>query len=130
MDDKLKIQIVELEEDNGLDNLKKSNQGRSIKDIVDKINTEINENNENKIIFKIIENITSINIFSDTNGTFLIYFTNNFWKYILNTYNLPKQDNILICFNLRKLFLQYYELVIKKFGKKKRISNIRSESTN
>ena len=93
LDDNLKFQILEKEEAYNLDN-------------------------ENSTINKIIRNIKSIIDFSDNNNTFLIYFTNNFWKSILNYFNEPTQDNISICYELRNLFLLYYDLVIKKFEKK------------
>ena len=130
LDDKLKFDKNNVEENNDIENEQISIKGKSIKEFVGIISSDVSENNANKIIFKIIENITSIIIFSDKKDTFLIYFTNNFWKYILNYYNEPKQDNILICFNLRNLFLQYYDLVIKKFGKKKKKSNIKNEAVN
>ena len=43
----------------------------------------------------------------------LLYFKNDFWKYILDCYKEPKQVNILICDNLRKIFIEYYKLVDK-----------------
>ena len=55
-------------------------------------------------INEFINKIKSIIDFCNDNNTFLIYFTNNFWQYTLNNYNEPEQDNILICFNLSKLF--------------------------
>ena len=43
----------------------------------------------------------------------LLYFKNDFWKYILDCYKEPKQVNILICDNLRKIFIEYFKLVDK-----------------
>ena len=54
------------------------------------------ENIDNKEV-RIIE-------FSKKNKAFLIYFTNNFWKFILSCYNEPNQDNIYICFQFRNIF--------------------------
>ena len=64
-------------------------------------------------IFELLENIESIINFSKKKSTFLIYFTNKFWEYILNYYNEPKQDNILICSKLREIFIDYFYLVNK-----------------
>ena len=105
LDDNLKFQIVDKEEAYNLDN-------------------------ENSTINKIIRNIKSIIEFCENNNTFLIYFTNNFWKYILNYFNEPTQDNISICYELRKLFLLYYDLVIKKFEKKPKKFTIKNEVIN
>ena len=66
---------------------------------------------KNKNIFELLKSIKSIIDFSNDNKTFLIYFTNNFWEYVLNYFNEPEQDNILICSNLRELFISYYNLV-------------------
>ena len=41
----------------------------------------------------------------------LIYFKNDFWKYILDCYKEPKQVNILICHTLRNIFIQYFQLI-------------------
>ena len=49
--------------------------------------------------------------------TFLIYFTENFWKYTLNYFNKAKQENIPKCFELRETFKKYYKLVKKIFEK-------------
>ena len=60
--------------------------------------------------------------FSNVKKIFLIYFKNDFWKYILNYYNEPQQMNIKICFKLRKLFIEYYELVKKIFAEESKFS--------
>ena len=58
-----------------------------------------------------LKNIKAIIKYCKENKTFLIYFTNNFWSYILSYYNEPKQNNIYICFQLRELFKKYNKLV-------------------
>ena len=89
-----------------------------------------NLEDENSTISKFIKNIKSILQYCDTNKTFLIYFTNNFWKYILNYYSEPTQDNISICYELRNLFIDYYELVIKIFANKTKKFTIKNEAIN
>lgn len=65
--------------------------------------------------------------FCDKKGIFLAYFTNDFWKYILYHYKEPTEINIQICFKIREVFVKYYNLVIKMFGKKKS-SSIKKEA--
>ena len=84
------------------------------------------KNDNSKIIYKkegqnmpkIIKSLQSIIKFSKDNKAFIIYFTNEFWKNILNNYNDPEEENIDICFNLRKIFFEYYELVREIFKDK------------
>ena len=52
----------------------------------------------------------------------MVYFTNDFWKYILYYYKEPTQNNIEICFKIREAFIKYYNLVIKIFNNKKNSS--------
>ena len=66
-------------------------------------------------IEKIIQNIESIILFSKEKESFLIYFTTNFWKYILNNFNEPNKFNIYICFKLRETFMKYYYFVNEIF---------------
>ena len=54
--------------------------------------------------------------------------TNNFWNYTLNYYNEPNQENIKICFDLRVLFKNYYELVKIVFAKKDDKFTIKNEA--
>ena len=72
---------------------------------------------EKKRIKELIKNINSLIKFCDNENTFLVHFTENFWKYVLNYYKDAKQENIKNCFDLRKAFKKYYELVEKMFGK-------------
>ena len=77
------------------------------------------ENNlKNHFISEVIKNMNSIISFSKENNTFLIYFNNSFWQYILNYFNEPKQNNIWIYFQLRETFIKYYDLVTIIFAKK------------
>jgi len=91
--------------------------------------TEDSNSNKNKkeIINEVIKNIKSIIKFCKEENTFLIYFTNNFWQYILNYYNEPTIDNIKICFDLREIFIRYYDLVLKIFEKKEAKFTIKKE---
>jgi hypothetical protein len=94
--------------------------------------TEGSNSNKNKkeIIKEVINNIKSIIKFCKEKNTFLIYFTNNFWQYILNYYNEPTIDNIKICFDLREIFIRYYDLVLKIFEKKDAKFTIKKEVIN
>ena len=71
-----------------------------------------------KDILEVIDNIKSIIKFCNDKNTFVIYFTNNFWQYVLNYYNEPKSDNIVICSKLRETFILYHKLVFKIFKDK------------
>jgi len=93
--------------------------------------TSKNENNlKNHFISEIIRNMKSIISFSKENNAFLIYFNNIFWQYILNYFNEPKQNNIWICFQLREIFIKYYELVNKIFAKKDNKFTIKKDAIN
>ena len=81
-------------------------------------------------IFEVFNNIKSIINFYKEKKAFLIYFTNNFWRYILKYYNEPTQENIEICFKLREIFIQYYDLVLYVFNKKDEIFIINKEAYN
>ncbi len=120
VDNNLKIKNVE--------NIKENNSD-SINEYKEKIDSNI-QKNEKKTILKIIENIKSIIDFSKKNKTFLVYFTNNFWTYLLNNYNIPKQDNIEICFKLREIFIKYYDLVIDVFKEKDKKFTIKNDAIN
>ena len=80
------------------------------------------DNNENNITLDIIKKIKSIIKFSDEKEIFFLYFTNEFWKELLNYNKEPNIDNIYNCSELRKVFIIYYELVMKIFGGKKKIT--------
>ena len=76
-------------------------------------NNFINKKRRSK--FEAISNIKSIINFCMDKNIFLIYFTNNFWRYLLNYYNEPTPDNIEICFRLRDVFIRYYDFALKVF---------------
>ena len=121
-----KMTIKEVENSNNNQNT--SNQ--SVKKIAEDTNKKIERKQANDFIFKIIKSIKLIIEFSCKNKTFLIYFTNNFWKYILNCFNEPNQDNIYICFELRKVFIEYYKLVIEVFKDKEKKFVIKNDAIN
>ena len=68
---------------------------------------------ELKEIKIMISKINSIIDFADKNNTFMIDFTNNFWEKIFKCYQDSNADNILIFFELRKTFINYYNLFTK-----------------
>ena len=75
-------------------------------------NKNINNNYEDKR-YKIISEIKSIINFCEYNETILVNFSSEFWKYLLYYDIEPKQKNISFCLDLKKIFIKYYELVIK-----------------
>ena len=90
---------------------------------------------KNSKIEKVMKEIGEIIDFSKKNNTFLVHFTNDFWKYVLNYYNEPILGNIKICSKLRDIFIKYYKLVEKIFDKKKEnetdsINKIKREAKN
>jgi len=77
-----------------------------------KINTTLN----------IIKNIKSLIKFSDEKNIFFLYFSNEFWKELLN-YNIePNLNSIYNCSELRETFIEYYELVMKIFRDRKKFT--------
>ena len=107
----------------------KSNCLKTIKEYREENNNNIRKKKENKNIFEILINIQSIIEFSKEKKAFLIYFTNNFWQYILNYYNEPTQDDIYICFRLREIFISYYNLVNEIFANRKNFT-IKKDANN
>ena len=85
-----------------------------------KCNESETEKTDNSIldVIKKIENIIQT---SKDEKMFLIYFTNDFWKYVLYYYKEPIQDNIQICYLLRQAFISYKDLVMEQFGKKEKL---------
>ena len=112
------LEIVEKNIKEKIAPIRFNGNNKSIKQITEENNSSIENSKENESVFKIINNIKLIIDFSNKNNTFLVYFTNDFWKYILKFYNEPNQNNIYICFKLREIFLKYHELVNKQFKEK------------
>ena len=88
---------------------------------------QINES-ENKVlsnnseeILSIIDGINSILNYSEEKSIFLIFFTSDFWEYILSFCKDPIMNNILNCSNLRDAFFKYYNLVKKIVPKKDKL---------
>ena len=77
-------------------------------------NNEDNRNESTDMIPEMINKIKNIIIFNKEEDKIIVYFTNEFWKYLLSCYKKPIQENILICFELRKIFKLYYALVEEK----------------
>ena len=98
-------------------NSKKIEKTETEKENTEEIDPLKKKKQEKKRIEELIKILNSIIDFCEDKNTFLIYFTENFWKYVLNYYNDVKQENIKNCFDLRKVFKKYYELVDKIFGK-------------
>ena len=102
---------------------------KTIKECTEETNSNA-EKKTDKSIFEVIDNIKSIIDFCQEKKTFLVYFTNNFWQYILNYYNEPKIDNKYICSILREVFKKYHELVLKIFEKKDIKFTIKKDAIN
>ena len=96
--------------------------------ISSKQNKEDKAQKKNKNIKDLINKVKLIIKFCKEKNTFLIYFTNNFWQYILNYYNKPKDDYIEICFKLRELFKEYHSLVLNIFKDKSESFTIKKEA--
>ena len=84
-----------------------------------------NENNDENKNSDYIKNIKSILEFSNEKKIF-IYFTNDFWKYIINCHKVSNPTNIEIVYDLRKVFKSYKDL-IEKFIKEDSRTNIRKD---
>lgn len=78
-------------------------------------NSEEEDKLYKKIIPEVIKYINEILDFSKDNNIFIIHFTSDFWKYILNFFRKPVMDNISNCSELRKAFFEYYGLVNRIF---------------
>ena len=77
-----------------------------------KPNLKINKKEDGKEIENLISTIKSI---ITDEKLLLIYFSSNFWINILKRYNEPIDINIDICFKLRELLKQYFELIEQLF---------------
>ena len=128
--DDLKFKKADIEDEAQIENkiITERTVSSDIKQCTEEIKSNVNK--KNNCILEVIDNIKSIIKFCKDKKTFLIYFTNNFWKYILNYYNEPKIDNIYICFQLRGTFMEYHDLVLKVFEKKDAKFTIKKDSTN
>ena len=115
-----------------LDDLKfKKDKPKIIKIALDQYSKDIYIDSNDKRKKEMIKNISSIIEFCEYKKTFLIYFTNNFWKNILNYYNEPIPDNIWICFQFRKIFIKYHNLILEVFEENdKKFLSIRKEAIN
>ena len=107
-----------------------SSESKPIKQNKDEIDSEIELKNANNIILKIIKRIESLINFSTGKKIFFLYFTNEFWKELLNNNNEATQANIYICSKLRVAFIKYYKLVIDIFEKKNKKFSIKNEAIN
>jgi len=76
-----------------------------------KSNLTLKKRKEGEEMNIIISSIKSIINFSKEKEILLIYFSSNFWKYILKYYNEPNDININICFKLREIFISYNDLI-------------------
>ena len=109
-------------------NKTKDNSKKTKEQFKEDINSNVRKKNES--IMKVIGNIKSIIEFCKDKQTFLIYFTNNFWKYILKSYYELNQENIYICFKLREIFIEYHDLILNIFEKKDTKFIIKKEAIN
>jgi len=106
-----------------------NSKAKSKKEVEDN-KRKFEKNIQNHFIIKMIKNIESLIRFCREKKTFLIYFTTSFWKYILNNFNEPNQNNIYICSKLRDIFIKYNDLVNEIFAKKDKKFSIKNDSNN
>ena len=93
-------------------------------------NKNFEKNIQNHFIIKFIKKIDLLISFSKIEKIFLIYFTNNFWKYILNNFNEPNEVSIYICYKLREVFMKYYDLVNEIFKDRYKKFTIKYDAIN
>ena len=104
---------------------------KTLQQIKEEKNSNIEKKNMNHTLLKIIKKINSIITFCDLKNIFIIFFTNEFWKEMLNYCSEPNQDGIYFCSKLRDAFTLYHNLVIKIFEKKeKKKFTIKNEAMN
>ena len=90
----------------------------AFKPIIIKYNLPIIKKVEGKEIDNIISRIETIIDFSREKNKLLIYFSSNFWIYILKHYKEPNAKSILnitICYKLRKVLNRYNRLIANLF---------------
>ena len=82
-------------------------------------NLDLIKKPKNKEIEAIIFEIRSIKDYSKEKKVLLVYFTSTFWIKILKDYNIPDEINIKNCYELRKIFFEYNDLVNELYKKDK-----------
>ena len=107
-----------------------SNAKKKSKKEVEDNKNKFEKNIQNHYIIKMIKNIELLIRFCRENKTFLIFFTTSFWKYILNNFNEPNQNNIFICSKLREIFIKYNDLVNIIFEKKDKKFSIKNDANS
>ena len=99
--------------------IKEKNSLAQIKKQNDKKVEKRNKNSTMAIILKKINSIIKFeNETENAKKIFFIYFTNDFWKYLMTFNSEPNMDNIYFCSLIRETFIKYYNLVIEVFEKK------------
>ena len=106
-----------------------SNKKLSLQQYKEENDKKLKKKNESNITMEIIKKIKSIIYYCKNEKIFLIYFTNDFWKYLLTFNSEPNQDNIYFCSNIRDTFILYYELVKELYEKKTKFT-IKTEAFN
>jgi len=108
-----------------------NNSGKtiSLKQYKEENDKKVEKKNEKSIIIGIIKKINSIINFSKDEKIFIVFFTNDFWKYLLTYNSEPNQDNIYFCSKIRETFIRYYNLVRDIFQKKIKFT-IKNEAIN
>ena len=112
-----KLKLNEIKQKKPEVNIKPGNLQIILSDGGQKAENDDNDNDKIKsinFIPKMIDEINSIIMFNRNEDKIIVYFTNDFWKYLLNCYKKPTQKNIKICFELREIFKLYYMLVKEK----------------
>jgi hypothetical protein len=77
----------------------------------------------------IIPALESIISYYKEKKVLLVYFTSNIWSKLLNKYNIPDDINIKNCYELRKIFFEYNDLINELYRKEKN-SEIKKDINN
>ena len=70
-----------------------------------------------KDISEIIPLVKEIVEYSIENNKLLINFIGNFWEKLINVINSSSEENIMLLYELREIFIKYFELVTNLFNK-------------
>ena len=116
LDVEIFINVIDKEKENIIERYRNS----GFKTIKIKPNLKIKKKEKGKEIENIISAIKSIIDFSRKNNKLLIYFNSNFWINILKHYKKPEDLNIYICYKLRELLKEYYNLIEELFKNTKK----------
>ena len=88
---------------------------RQFEPIIVKSNIKLIKKEKNKEIDIILNLFKSLLDFSKEKKVILVFFNSKFWVNLYNYYNEPKLDCIYFCYQLRIIFILYYNLINELF---------------